>query len=281
MPEYKLKDRWDKLDIIGKLISGVVLAVIAVIIKSGTDRIAASQHRGDLVRALIADLTTKDQRTRQDIALIALDHSVGGENPQLVIEIAERLVLDTTGYSAADRSQESILGSVAFGVLKKRNRARADSLQRAVEQRFASRVSADSGVRASLRSDPDTARTLVLKDSSAQFATRLIARFSSSVVFLQFQGGVQRKTMERLRKSLDSAGFVAPGVEYITKPFRSSVRYFHADDSMLAARAAKISANFLQQERLSVESLKLQNLSERGLRVPRGQIEVWLNVSTP
>lgn len=278
MPESKPKDRWDKLDIVGKLISGVVLALIAVIIKSGTDRIAAAQHRGELVRALIADLTTKDQRTRQDIALIALDHSVGDDNPQLVIEIAERLVLDTTGYSTADRAETQTLGSVAFRVLKKRNPARADSLKHELEQRFAAGVSSDSGVRASLRSDPDTSRPLAAKDSSARAATSLISPVSSNVVFLQFQGNVRREAMERLRKSLDEAGFVAPGVEYIAKPFRSSVRYFYPEDSLQAARAAKISADFLQRERLNAGPVSLQNMSRRGLRVPRGQIEVWLTV---
>lgn len=278
MPESKLKDKWDKLDIVGKVISGVVLALIAVIIKSGTDRIAAAQHRGELVRALIADLTTRDQRTRQDIALIALDHSVGDDNPQLVIEIAERLVLDTTGYSTADRAETQTLGSVAFKVLKKRNPTRADSLKRELEQRFASGVSSDSGVRASLRSDPDTARPLATKDSSAQAATSLIRPVSSNVVFLQFQGKVRREAMERLRKSLDEASFVAPGVEYIAKPFRSSVRYFYPEDSLQAARAAKVTTDFLQKERLNAGLVNLQNMSRRGLRVPRGQIEVWLTI---
>ena len=105
----KPKDLWDKADIVGKLFSGVILALIAFVIKSGADDIAASQRQGELVRSLIADLTTKDQHTRQDLALIALNHSVGEQNPSLVIEIAERLVIDTTGYSSGDRAANQAL----------------------------------------------------------------------------------------------------------------------------------------------------------------------------
>ncbi|MCU0627791.1 MAG: hypothetical protein MUF21_15150 [Gemmatimonadaceae bacterium] len=109
------KDGWDKLDVLGRLVSGVVLAVIAFILKTGADDIAAAQQRGELVRSLITDLTTRDQAARQDIALIALDHSIGERTPQLVVEIAERLASDTTGYAGADRARGQRSGACRRG----------------------------------------------------------------------------------------------------------------------------------------------------------------------
>lgn len=89
------KDSWDKLDAIGKLVSSILLVIIAMAIKFGSDRIAFSLQSGQLVQSLIMDLTTAEQQTRQDVALLALDHSIGNENPPLVSEIAERLFRDT------------------------------------------------------------------------------------------------------------------------------------------------------------------------------------------
>lgn len=277
MPEPKPKDNWDKMDIVGKLLSGVVLAVIAVVIKSGTDRIAASQHRGDLVRALIADLTTQDQPTRQDVALIALNHSVGDANPKLVVEIVERLVLDTTAYSKTELAAGEVLRTVAFRILKERDSVLSDSVKQKVEQWFESRTANDPALRSRLRSDPDTTRA-VLPDSTAQAAARLLAPVSSNVVYLQFQPSVKRQHMERLRKHLDKRGFFAPGVEYIENDFSSSVRYFHSEDSVQAARVAEITTNFLWNEQIPADSLVRQNMSGRGFRAPRGQIEVWLKI---
>jgi hypothetical protein len=273
------KDRWDKADIIGKFFSGVVLAVIALMIKTGTDDISAAQGRGDLVRQLIADLTTKDQRTRQDLALIALNRSVGEQTPQLVVEVAERLVLDTMGYST-DRAAAQALGSVAFRILQERDPARADEVRQQLEQQFEQIVSSDSLGRAALRSDPDTSRhpAATAGDSTRRAITDVLARVSSSVVYIQFQGGVQRSVVEELRRRLSGSGFVAPGVERITKPFSSAVRYFHPGDSVLADSAARITRAFLEERGLGVGEFRAQNLAALGSRVPRGQVEVWVSV---
>jgi hypothetical protein len=278
MSESKSKDHWDKIDIIGRLLSGVVLAVIAVVIKLGADSIAGAQHRGELVRGLIADLTTKGQRTRQDIALITLNHSVGGANPRLVIEIAERLILDTSGYSATGLASGQALTSVAYRILDSLDSDRATF---AVEElaRMLIQASADPLVRASLRSETVPTPSSTPRTSSAP--ARALESLSSKVVFLQFQSREYRATMEGLRKVLDTAGFVAPGVEFIPKSFRTSIRYFHPEDSLQAARVAEISASFLTREHLSADSLALLNMSQRGSRVPRGQIEVWLSIKQP
>jgi len=277
----KPKDLWDKADIVGKLLSGVVLAIIAFVIKSGTDDIAAAQHRGDLVRSLIADLTTKEQRTRQDLALIALNHSVGDQNPTLVIEIAERLVVDTTGYSAGDRAAGQALSSVAFLILQQRDSARAELLKEQLQRRFEVQASSDSTIRSALRSAPDTnSRPVVasVSTNAARAVSDLLAPLSSRVVFIQFQGAVQRQAMEQLRERFSRAGFAAPGVERIATPFSSSVRYFHSEDGALADSVAGITIAFLKDKGLNVTSVPVQNLSRRRLRVPRGQIEVWVSV---
>lgn len=282
MPDVsRPRDAWDKADIIGKLFSGVVLAMIAFFVKTGTDDIAAAQHRGELVRSLLADLTTNEQRTRQDLALIALNHSVGAQNPLLVIEIAERLVSDTTGYSAGDRAASQALSSVAFLILQQRDPARADSLTGHLHRRFEAQASSDTAVRAALRSAPDTGSRVPTaggSDSAARAVNDLLAPLSSGVVFIQFQGALERKVMEKLRGRFSQSGFAAPGVERIATPFVNSVRYFHAEDAALADSAAIITRAFIKDEGLNLPEVRVQNMSERRLRVPRGQIEVWIRV---
>jgi hypothetical protein len=275
------KDAWEKADIVGKLLSSVVLAIIAFVIKAGADNISAAQHQGDLVRSLITDLTTNDQHTRQDLALIALNHSVGDQNPALMIEIAERLVVDTTGYSAGTRASDQALSSIAFHILQQRDAARAESVKAQLQRSFEVQVSSDSLVRATLRSSPDTGLrpgSSFVRDSTVEVASSRLVPLASTVVFIQFRGSVERSLVEQLRDRFSQAGFAAPGVEHISSAFSSSIRYFHAEDAVLADSVARITQAFLQKSLPSVTSVPIQNLSRRSFRVPSGQIEIWISV---
>lgn len=276
----KQRDFWDKVDILSKLLSGVVLALIALVIKWGTDEIAASHRRGDLVRSLISDLTTKEARTRQDLALIALNHSVGDQNARLMTEIAERLVVDTSGYAAGDRAAIHALESVAFQILRERDSTRAKAVQQVLERRFEVRASSDSTTRAALRSTPDPAQAAAptpTADSSAIAVADIIAPIESKVAFIQFQGRVTRETMHGLRAELNRNGFVAPDVERVVFPFNSAVRYFHPEDRAVAESAAAHTLRYLREKGLVTE-LPVRDYSNRGFRSPPGQIEVWISI---
>ena len=274
----KPKDWWDKLDIIGKLASGVILAAIAAVIKSGADNIATAQKEGDLVRQLISDLTSQNQQTRQDLALIALNHAVGKQNKALVTEIAERLVLDTVAYARGVATR-----GVAFRILEQHDSARADSARRTLLRGLETTVFADSAARASVRSSADTAGKAAptsTGDSAARAVASVaavVASASASVVYIQWKGGVTRAAMQQLRERLSRGGFLAPGVERVDAAFRSSVRYFHAPDSVLADSVARITRDFLRQARLpGTDSLPLQYIPVKRA-IPSGQIEVWLS----
>ena len=274
------KDHWDKLDIVAKLFSGVVLVGIAMVIKCGTDEIAASHRRGELVRSLLADLTTRDQQTRQDLALIALDHSLGDQNADLVLDIAERLVLDTVGVPDSARAAARALGSTAFRILERRAPGRADSVRTLIEEQVQDAF-ADPDVRAAARSAPDTATRTVasaVDDRAARAATDLLGAIRSRVVYIQYQGDVQRAQVEAMRRMFADAGFTAPGVERIETRFTSAVRFFHVTDSALADTVAQLARTFVQANGLGPVTLPVQDLTARRLRAPRGQIEVWISV---
>jgi hypothetical protein len=265
------KDWWDKADILGKLLSGVLLALIAVFIKIGTDRIAVSQQRGELVRSLIADLTTKDQRTRQDIALIALNHSIGEQNAGLVTEIAERLVVDTTGYSAEDRAANQALGSIAFQILRERDPARATAVQKLVIRRF-EETATDSATRAALLPSDTTQRS-----DSVGTVTDLLARVNSpSVVFLQVGNNVPSELVAQLQARLIRSGFAVPAAQLIQgSNIPSSVRYFYATDGEVANRAGDVLNAVLRESGFEVPP-RVQFISGFEGRARRGTLEIWI-----
>jgi hypothetical protein len=270
---------WEKADILGKLVSGALLGLIALLIKMGADNITTAQKQGELVQSLLQDLTTKDQRTRQDLALIALDHAVGDKNPPLMIDIAERLVTDTTTYSAAGQGSDQVLGGIAFRILQRRSPALADSLRRHFQRQYEQQLAADTALRSLSRSPADTTKSHIHPSSSDSLVApsgALLARVASNVVFIQYQGAVPRALADTLRRRLGTAGFVAPGTERVDAPFRSAVRYFHPADLELADSVASMTQDFLSARDIN-QTVPVQPITSKGVKVPSGQLEVWLS----
>ena len=68
------KDFWDKTEVLTKVFSGIVLVIIGFIIKNGADKIAQANQESEIIQKLISDLTAEKAGTRNDIALMTLEH---------------------------------------------------------------------------------------------------------------------------------------------------------------------------------------------------------------
>lgn len=261
------KDLWDKLDVLGKLSSAVVLAAIALFLKVGSEKISFSLQKGSLIQGLITDLTSPDSRTKQDIALIALDHSVGDEDSTLVSEIAERLFLEIQKSDTTTVAEErSSVGSIAFEILKKRSPKRAEELlNNLITQAAATRVPSVS--------IPDTTIPILSKASQP---TRLLARALSNLVYIQYGGTAKKEPIEELRNLMKQKGFNSPGVEKVNSNFKNWVRYFHPEDKTLADSIKKISENFFLSKNQQLHFVT-QDLSKLGSNIPPGQLELWIS----
>jgi hypothetical protein len=265
----KPKDRWDKLDVLSKLVSGVLLAAIALVVKLGADNIASSLQTGQLVQSLIADLTTKDEKTRQDVALMALDDTVGDRKAGLVCNIAERIFRDRDeSNSAAPFDEKQSQGSTAFATIDHRCPERAEKIR-------AELLKAGEGgeSRKQLRSDPDSSRS-----SEKQVApeAQLLARAFKKIVYIQFKNEVNRQFAQDLQNALAQQGFTAPGVERVAAEFPTSIRFFHAEDQVLAEQARQVTETFLRGRGYRPD-VRIDNLSGSKFRVPTGQVEAWIN----
>jgi hypothetical protein len=273
------KDFWEKLDVVSKLVSSVLLAVIAIVVQQGASRIATSLQTGDLVRNLIQDLTTRSERARQDIALIALNHSVGDQNPELVVEIAERIYRELTLDSGQNKiSPEGVKkGIIALEIIKQRDPKRADAIQK------------------DLWSDPNTIAELqqlrpkgggpdaeVTEQAQGEVSakTQLLAKAFPNLIYIHFRDEKNKQLAEGLRNRLNEAGFYAPGVERVDKDYPNNVRFFHGEDRELAQRVATTAEQFLSEQK-SPRKLELQDLSSKGFKVQKGHVEVWINLARP
>jgi hypothetical protein len=256
----KQKDAWDKLDVIGKLLSGFVLAGIAIIIGIGSEKITNALKKGSLVQSLITDLTNGESTTRQDVALIALHHSVGKEDSVMVAEIAERIFYDL-------KNSDSSLGGIAFKILKERKPSRAKEIEENIQLKLSA-----PGNRSQNISAADTSLISITKTEPSASGL-LAARIFDTLVYIQFRGSVTREKMNELRNKFLEKGYNAPGVERIDGNFKNWVRYFHPEDKELAERVAGLAKEFIGKD---IE-FSLQDLSGMGHKAQVGLIELWIN----
>lgn len=271
--EKKTKDFWDKMDIIGKLLTGVVLGLLTIVIKLGADKIqhgseqvAEAQKNGQLVQSLVSDLSKPEGGIRQDIAIIALDRSIGGKDPELVLDIAEQIV-----RNRPKEQNDQLARVVAFQIIERRNPPRADkikgellgSIAETAEQRDKLISNADTSSQPEKPPDPDS---------------RLISAAFPTIVYLQFQGELKRTLVEEFRKSLSDQGFPAPGVQRVPGTFASNVRFFNDEDREQAKILITKAKQFFESKGCPVE-FQLNDLSSSRFKTQKGHFEIWINAN--
>jgi 5-formyltetrahydrofolate cyclo-ligase len=265
------KDIWDKLDILSKIVSGIVLVLIAIVLKFGADKISSSLQTGQLVQSLISDLSSPDTtKIRQEIALVALDQTLWNQNKELVLQVCERILLDT--------KYENITGSLAFKILKSRAPVRAGVLEKRIEQIIEDKLRTHT-------TPPDSSDDLVnevqqdVPDYNIE-GSNILARVKKNKLYIHFANEENRQRIRQLQRDLKLAGFYAPGIENVKGNYKLDIRYFHKEDSILTGSIVQIIKNFLDGEGINIKSVSIKNF--RGTKYQTdatvGLVEIWINL---
>lgn len=176
------------------------------------------------MQSLIEGLTTRDEQARQDIALIALDGAIGDDKPEMVVQIAEQVLVSRQETSPED--------TVAFRIISDRRPEKSEEilqrLKRLNPQKAQEVASNSVAQEPPSRSEPAVQEQTPAAQVSAQASK--IARVFSSIVYIQFRNPDNRALVVKLQQFLSGRGFFVPGVEQIDANFTSSIRYFHAED---------------------------------------------------
>jgi hypothetical protein len=261
----KTRDNWDKADLIGKLVTGVLLAVITFFVKSTSDKISESLKQQQFTQSLVESvLKHNDTGLNRDLALIVLDDSVPKEKSNLVCRICAQIVrAEVEKAGSADKSNAKMsLASEAFRILQARCADRVGPLIDELlkpEERVVSK--ADKPEEASFPAQ------------QANFQTQVLAQASSPIVYLQYRedwNGVDK--LPDLHKKLKEAGLHSPkGDERIgaSVKFKANVRFFYPEDKDNAIKVRDVVKQTFGSE------YALTDLSGTKFRPPRGQIEVW------
>ena len=270
-------DFWEKVKIATGFFSGVVLVAIPIAIQVGASNIAQSLETGRIIQQLITDLTRPREKTRQDIALVALDAAIKPDK--------KCKILWSWGCQNNARENDQVV-SIAVIILKdlqgESEQAKAIIKQRMPEDR------ADSLIGKITRPNAISSRDPNLKSSSEQAAqTAQAAKIAADVlapptnqlpesdfagiriVYIQYRSNVEEA--RAIQDFLRNKGITVADLEKVDGITENSIRYANSP----YAAMAKILQETLEVE-YGLSFVDPINLKSAGYRVPDGQFEIWL-----
>lgn len=262
--EESPNDLWNIVDLIGRLISSILISgVLGYFIQKGAQEISFSIETGKLTQSLISKLasTKKEEQLKQDIALAALDGSIGSRNPYLVSSVAERIYMSKPGFTDPT-------AQYALQVLKVRNEPKYQEIRTANLNFIVSQTSkSQSG------STPDSPAIVNKSTEQIDVVSQVISRTFTGVVFVQFKNNKLKNTSERIKNGLLEQGLEVPPLEQVNANYSNSIRYFNPEDVDLAIRVKAVIENIVEEPKQKFEVL---DFSKSGYKIPKGQIEIWI-----
>lgn len=278
-----MKDRWEKLEILTKFLSSIVLAAIPIVIGLGAAAVSRSVERAQLVDSLISELTDVKQTTRRDIAILALESAVtlqkqcdflwyfdchiDEEADDVVAEIALVLFRD---FTSRDESE------TAAAVVRRRKPEQASELlANAIRPITAPNLGDNENEKGKKEAVAEIITTNAGPNSKAQSVSQSRGPEDDlkgvDRVFIQYRGDLAKAS--ELKKLLREHGVSVPKLQLITSIAESDIRYANEDSKIGAEKLKKVI-----ELKLKISITNLIDLKSAGYNVPPGQFEVWLNL---
>lgn len=275
------KDNWDKFDILFK---SLVLGLIPIVIGVAAANVADSLKRGQLIQSLVATLSERD--SKRDISLVALNEAIKVREKCFLFIFACRpdtdndpvsqiavLLIRSSIEEAKGRNQQPRELVVAKHILTKSDRANPSFYEKEfgfLEQ--SAQTKARSSVSGGAKTPEQASESASISQALATLApTSTPSQVLQDVrlVFIQYEK--QADLAKRIQASLKSNNVSAPGTEQVQGVRAASIRY-----SGPADRAAAESLQKFVRDKINISISDLIDLSNSGYRVPRGQLEIWI-----
>lgn len=267
------KGFWDILDILSKFITGFVLIVIAFLVDIGSKRIAQSNEESKIIQSLIEDLTTKQEESRNDVALLSLEKYLMSKqdekncttNKAYIIDVSETLLKQRV----RDDSSFSLESSIPYKIWNKYDSVSAAAF-------FADYYETKKGTSKIINNNSvitamalDTIQPITQSKNATEAS--VISSFNKKICYIQYNNKENMAAVSNFQAALKLTNWIAPGIDYVGGNYNNTVKYFNEEDKVLAEKAAATAKKNFNA------GFQLVPILNTKYKVPKGQIEVWIN----
>lgn len=268
-----MKDNWDKIDILSKFLTNGLLVLIAFIIKQEADRIAQTNEESKIINALIADLAKKEDNQHNDVALLSLEKFLMQKNSakrlpdvdkNYVVQVAETLIRERIDDDSAFNSRSSIpfrlwlkYDSVAASLFLNEYISKPENTVITVADK-------------QFLKDDNLEQVAPVAESKTATEASIIGSLQKKICYIQYRSKELRPLAKKMQDTLQSTGWLAPGIEMINGNYSNSIKYFHEDDEKIAKNLAARLKGTIQRD------FKIVSMTGSKYKVPKGQLETWI-----
>lgn len=281
--ETKKRDWVEYLDIIIKVVVGLILAVATFFINANNTiqertnllkqkEIENNFKYGEFTKSLMTELLNKDTSSHlhRDIALIILNRTIGDDNHKLIANIGYSLVLDYLQNNARNADQRSM--QTIITIVKERDTITYNTINDLWKTYSSEQKTVEgnsSEINTSVKKNADTNIVSVI---SKEKLDKLTLFPSTATVFMQVNSSTE-PIMSKARlclSNLKNSGFNTPGIETITSfKFKNAIKYFYDDDNK--------SAKIIQEKMMALFQDTVVIQRQYNSKARPGIIEIWWN----
>jgi hypothetical protein len=248
----------DIIEVVSKIVSGLGIGILSLLIGLQAGSIAELFKTGEFAQTLIQDLANPDTTLRQEVALVALDRTVGDQNEEMVLEISEEIWRNS--------AYESRAGQIALAIIQRRDSNRHKLLVKQVKRQLAKSAAVPDRIEAD-----DTAYIV-----PTQQVKQLVERTLSNVVYIQYSGG-EKTFFKQYQTRLEEFDLNVARTKEVFGGYKSEVRYFHPGDINLAEDICRKTKAFFNEKYRKLPA-RTRLIKGYDTTLARGQIEVWINM---
>lgn len=272
----KPKDFWDVLNVISKFTTSFLLIIIAFVLDIGSKRIAQSNEESKIIQSLIQDLTTKKEEGRSDVALLALEKYLIYKDPdstENTYKINRQFMQQVSESILRQRIQEDSgflpQSSIPFRLWTKYDSVSASQF---FTDYYQNKRDASLPVMHALNvTETSLADIQPVSQSKDAAEASVISSFNKKICYIQYNNKSNNTQVKAFQDTLKNRSWIAPGIDFVEGNYTNTVKYFNDADTALAKRAAALAKGVFGGDFKIVAVLASQ------YKVPKGQLEVWVN----
>jgi hypothetical protein len=235
----------------------------------------------DKLRAETDKLTAEKKKLEAEAA--AVPRIATGSYWSEVVKIVGAIVLGIGGFVTAVGSYYVAKNQVELAELKSAQAVEkakiAESAASAASVAEANAIKRRDEARkeeeAALKNADELRRALAEQTSQVQ-ATRP-ELLKKRLVYVQFQGRLNRALINDLRTSIESGGFSAPGAELREEDYKNHVKFFRTEDGEAAAALARLTEKFFESKGCPIQ-LSVRQAKAASSTPP---LELWIAHTCP
>lgn len=268
------KDLWDKLGSIASTVTAVMTVIITIWtnnLSNKLDNFKATTEEGKTVSDLIKELSTDNKSTiKYDYAFLSLERYLrnignGDLKPQdkaMLVGFATALINDRI-YNNTDTTRSAINRITIPEKFLKDN----DSLgfqKLGIDFTNQNKI---AKLPEKIKPEDSLSAFEPVSQPVKSIQARSINLIFKKIVYIQYSNLKNKDQALEIQQKFKLKEWVTPNIDNVPGVYKNTIRYFHNEDYSSAKEAQEVLGN-------KYKLLRVYNFESK---VPKGQIEVWIN----